>query len=208
MTAPAALAAELVPFPHAVVDGMWPDQLLRDVLDEFPAPTDPGWRRYDNGQERKMEGPTALWGPRTHELLDAIEALAPVLGAGFGIEGLVMETVGGGYHCIEPGGYLAVHSDFNRSPKSGLYRRLNLLVYLNAGWADDGGHLELWDDDGLTVSVAPEFNRTVVFETSDRSWHGHPRPAERWRFSVAAYFFSPEPPPGYRADQSTVWHAP
>ena len=70
-----------------------------------------------------------------------------------------------------------------------------------------GGYLELWDDKGIAVTIAPEFGTTAIFETSDISWHGHPRPANRWRKSVAAYFFSPEQPPGYRADHSTVWHS-
>lgn len=197
------------PFPHLVLDGWWEDDHLRDVLAEFPDPAAPGWRRYAGTNERKLEGPPGMWGPRTRTLFDAIRDRTPDLEAAFGIPDLRMETIGGGYHCIEPGGYLAIHTDFNRSPRSGLHRRLNLLVYLNDAWDEplDGGHLELWDA-SPRVSVAPEFNRTVVFETSDHSWHGHPKPATRWRRSVAAYFFTEAPPPGYTADHSTVWHAP
>lgn len=201
------LSVNRSPFPHLVTDGWWDDALLRDVLGEFPAVDAPGWRRYDNGNERKAEGPPGLWGPRTRELFALIESRSSELEQLFGISGLQMETVGGGYHLIAPGGYLAVHADFNRSPRSGLFRRLNLLVYLNDDWDDPGGHLELWNADGREVDVAPEFNRTVVFETSDHSWHGHPTPASRWRRSVAAYFFTEEPPPGYAAEHSTLWHA-
>jgi len=192
------------PFPHLVVDGFWLTSLLDDVLAEFPAPTAPGWKQYGNGNERKFEGPEALWGTQTRELLRLIGACSGYLSDAFRIPDLTMETAGGGYHLIPPGGRLAVHTDFNRSPDTQLYRRLNLLVYLNRDWADPGGLLELHGDDRV-VEVEPEFNRTVVFETSDRSWHGHPHPAGRWRFSVAAYFFSPEPPPGYEGDHSTRW---
>lgn len=194
------------PFPHTVIDGWWDVDLLRAVRSEFPASTAAGWRRYSNTNERKLEGSEGLWGPRTLELLEQIKQRTPELETVFGIPGLTMETVGGGYHCIEPGGYLQIHTDFNRSPQTSRYRRLNLLVFLNDDWNEPGGHLELWDANPA-VSIAPEFNRTVVFETSDRSWHGHPKPASRWRLSVAAYFYSEEQPPGYRADQSTVWHA-
>lgn len=200
------LTVEKTPFPHIVVDGWWDDELLRDVLGEFPEPGAPGWRRYLNDNERKLEGPPGLWGPRTREFYAGVERRAADLEAAFGIDGLAMETIGGGYHCIEPGGYLAVHADFNRSPASGRYRRLNLLVYLNDDWQDVGGHLQLWDGGGPVVDIAPEFNRTVVFETSAHSWHGHPIPAKRWRRSVAAYFFTADPPPGYRAEHSTIWH--
>jgi hypothetical protein len=195
------------PFPHAVTGGHWDEQLLRQVVDEFPDPASPGWRRYENSSERKMEGPPGLWGPATRELFGLVEARIPELEAAFGIEGLRMETVGGGYHLIPPGGYLAVHADFNRSPHTGHYRRLNHLIYLNDGWDDPGGHLELWNAGGREADIAPQFNTTVVFETSDHSWHGHPTPAARWRRSVAAYFFTEEPPPGYAAEHSTLWHA-
>lgn len=197
---------ETVPFPHVVVDDWWDHDLLCEVVEEFPDPSAQGWRSYRNGQERKLEGPPILWGPSTQALFDQIGARGPVLEALFGIDDLTMETIGGGYHLIEPGGYLQVHSDFSVSPSTRRFRRLNLLVYLNEDWQDEGGHLDLWDDAGPCVSVAPEFNRTVVFETSARSWHGHPNPAKRWRKSVAAYFFTEAPPADYAGDQSTVWH--
>lgn len=193
-----------VPFPHVVVDGYWSDDMLLDVVTEFPAPLDPRWKRYGNANEGKYEGPPDMWGPATGDLFRRIDKLAPALSEAFGIPDLTMETIGGGYHLIPPGGHLQVHTDFNRSPDTQLYRRLNLLVFLNRDWQDPGGLLELHGDDRV-VEIAPEFNRTVVFETSDRSWHGHPHRAFRWRFSCAAYFFSPEPPPGYTEDHSTRW---
>jgi hypothetical protein len=195
------------PFPHAVGQ-LFDDDLLRQVVAEFPTADAPGWKRYNSDAELKLEGPPAMWGEATREYFDELGAMGDFLSDLTGIADLSMEVVGGGYHLIPPGGYLDVHTDFNRSPHSSLYRRLNVLTYLNDDWTeDDGGYLELWDDDGLALSIAPEFGTTAIFETSDRSWHGHPVPTNRWRRSVAAYFFSPEPPPGYRADHSTVWHA-
>lgn len=195
------------PFPHLVVEGWWSAELLQAVLAEFPDPAAPGWKRYDGDRERKLEGAQRLWGPRTWDLLDEIRQRGPELAEAFGLPDLHMETVGGGYHLIEPGGLLDVHYDFNRSPRTGRFRRLNLLVYLNEDWQDPGGHLELWDAEKRVVDIAPEFNRTAVFATSDRSWHGHPHPAQRVRRSVAAYFYTREPPPDYVGDHSTVWHA-
>lgn len=200
------MTLQAAPFRHAVIDGWWSETDLRDVLAEFPEPSAPLWKRYSNSTERKLEGPPALWGPRTHDLFAQIEARTPELEELFGIAGLHMETIGGGYHLIEPGGYLNVHADFNRSPRTGRFRRLNLLTYLNDGWNDEGGHLELWDMDKRVVDVTPDFNRTVIFETSDHSWHGHPAPAKRWRRSVASYFFTDAAPQGYTEDHSTVWH--
>lgn len=197
------------PFPHVIRDDDWSPTLLQAVLEELPHPSDPRWVRFENEHEHKYGSTPDMWRPWTRELLDEIAAEAPTLSEAFGIPDLTMETVGGGMHLIPPGGLLGIHTDFNRSPDTGLYRRLNYLVFLNRNWTDDGGWLELWpDDDGEPTVIAPEFNRTVIFETSDRSWHGHPMPANRYRASVAAYFYSPEPPPGYREDHSTVWRQP
>lgn len=194
------------PFPHVIADGMFESDWLRAVRDEFPPVDVPGWKRYGSEREMKLEGPPGLWGPETRALFRAFEDLVPWLENLFGIPGLAMETVGGGYHLIPPGGYLGIHTDFSRSPHTGRHRRLNLMVYLNEDWQDNGGHLELWDETGPAVDVVPELGRTVVFETSSTSWHGHPKPAARERRSVAAYFFTDEPSPGYAGEQSTVWH--
>lgn len=201
------LPVKLHPFPHLVADGLFQPKLLENVLAEFPSSDAPGWKAFSNSTERKLEGSNPrMWGVATTLILHQMAAQAPGLSKAFGTPPLTMETIGGGYHLIEPGGYLAMHADFSRSPMSGKYRWLNMLVYLNHDWDEEGGQLQLWDDDGPAVSVAPEFNRTVVFRTSGSSWHGHPVPNVRPRRSVAAYFYADEPAPGYIGDHSTRWH--
>lgn len=200
---------KLDPFPHSVTDGLWTDDTLAAVVAEFPDSGAGGWRAFANSTERKLEGSNpAMWGPQTRGLLTAMGTMAGELSEAFHTPPLSMETIGGGYHLIEPGGYLAMHADFSRSPATGKYRWLNMLVYLNASWgSENGGELQLWNDDGPAVSVTPEFNRTVVFRTSGSSWHGHPKPVVgRPRRSVAAYFYADEPAPGYIGDHSTRWH--
>jgi hypothetical protein len=199
---------EAYPFRHFVKDDFWDPALLRGVVSEFPERNDKRWKTYFNDMEGKLEGGSAMWGSHTNALLAEMEALAPVLSTLFDIPKLKMETVGGGYHNIPPGGKLGVHADFNRSPSSRLYRRLNMLVYLNEDWTEkDGGFLELWDSNECVKRVLPTFNRMVVFETSSTSFHGHPvpLPGPRSRKSIAAYFFSPQKPENYVEDHSTVW---
>jgi Rps23 Pro-64 3,4-dihydroxylase Tpa1-like proline 4-hydroxylase len=96
-----------------------------------------------------------------------------------------------------PGGFLKVHVDFNRHPLLNLDRRLNLLVYLNEDWRDEyGGHLELWPADMSRCErrILPVFNRTVVFSTTDASFHGHPAPLAcpegMSRKSVSFYYYT------------------
>lgn len=202
------IQVKLHPFPHLVADGLFQPQLLESTLAEFPGPDAPGWKSFSNSTERKLEGShPRMWGVSTIMILRQMAAQAEGLARAFGTPPLTMETIGGGYHLIEPGGYLAMHADFSRSPATNRYRWLNMLVYLNHDWQDDeGGQLQLWDDDGPAVTINPEFNRTVVFRTSGSSWHGHPVPNTRARRSVAAYFYADEPAPGYLGDHSTRWH--
>ena len=87
---------------------------------------------------------------------------------------------GGGFTRFKRGGALGVHADFNFYPRLNLYRRLNLLIYLNEDWPEAwGGDLELWDREGkrCVQRISPVFNRAVIFDTSNFSYHGHPATA-------------------------------
>ncbi|MEX2217571.1 MAG: 2OG-Fe(II) oxygenase [Phycisphaerales bacterium] len=110
------------------------------------------------------------------------------------------QLAGGGIHETGPRGHLDVHVDFNYIPDRQLHRRLNILVYFNPGWRPEwGGNIELWDKDVKVCehSFSPVFNRCVVFETNDVSFHGVTAvtcPADRARKSFAAYYYTKEAP--------------
>jgi len=57
------------------------------------------------------------------------------------------------------------------------------------------------------MRIAAQFNRTVLFRTGEDSWHGHPEPLEgdAERRSLAAYYFTADPPPGSAPAHSTVF---
>ena len=80
-----------------------------------------------------------------------------------------------------------MHVDFNLHPL-GVYRRANLLLYLNRDWKW-GGSLHIGEK-----RISPEFNRAVLFETSEDSWHGHPEPLDcpenETRKSIAIYYYT------------------
>lgn len=200
------MIVDTVPFPHFVADEWFDRDLLRDVLTEFPDRLDAGWRECDNAHERKLGGGPDMWGPNTDEYFAELASRASELADVFDLPELHMEAVGGGYHLIEPDGFLDIHTDFSKSPATDRYRRLNVLTFLGIQWDEsDGGALELWDDHRCVVEVLPEFGRTVAFVTSATSWHGHPNPTCRKRRSLAGYFFTDEQPADY-VSQSTVWH--
>jgi Rps23 Pro-64 3,4-dihydroxylase Tpa1-like proline 4-hydroxylase len=200
------------PFPHIALDGVFPDDVLEGLLADFPAPDSMSWMRFDNRDEKKLGffHETTTITPRVRAFLDAMNGFEMLLflEALTGIEGLIPDPYfgGGGIHQIEPGGFLKIHADFNVHPKLKLDRRLNLLVYLNKDWRDEyGGHLELWNPT-LTervASIAPLFNRTVVFSTSEQSFHGHPEPLRSppgvTRKSVSLYYYTAGRPEEERA---------
>jgi Rps23 Pro-64 3,4-dihydroxylase Tpa1-like proline 4-hydroxylase len=124
------------------------------------------------------------------------------------------ELNGGGIHITGPGGRLDVHVDFNYLESRKLHRRINILIYLNPVWEERwGGHIQLWDRDVKTCrhSFAPSFNRCVIFETSQISFHGvtpiattSPYP----RLSFAGYYYTRETPGNWAGNvHSTVFKA-
>ena len=124
------------------------------------------------------------------------------------------QLVGGGIHETGPRGHLDVHLDFDYIPERELYRRLNILVYFNRDWQSDwGGEFELWNSEvtKLEHSFAPKFNRCVLFETNNRSWHGVNAvscPPGQSRKSFAAYYYTRAAPPWFDGEHhSTLFRA-
>lgn len=190
------------PYPHIVMDGVFPDWALEKVLEEFPSPQDwpESWgRRNDVYQNKFGSRGRDLIGPFTNAFIDALNSqpFLDFLSGLTGIPGLVAdhELIGAGLHQIARDGYLAIHADFNKAHHRD--RRLNLLVYLNEDWDEAwGGHFELWNQD-LTKkekAVLPVYNRMVIFNTDEKSYHGHPQPlrcpVDRSRKSIALYYYT------------------
>ncbi len=193
------------PFSHISFDNFLPVDILEKVLQEFPDVNDPQWQQYksetENGKlaSSKYEMIPAharyvLDQLNTPPFLQFLETLT-------GIKGLIPDPyyVGGGMHQTKPGGWLGMHVDFNRYEQLKLYRRINVLVYLNKEYKEEyGGHLELWDDNMKVCheKIAPLFNRCAIFTTSENSHHGHPDPLNfpegETRKSLAWYYYTVE----------------
>lgn len=125
------------------------------------------------------------------------------------------ELFGGGLHQSLAGAFLNVHVDYNFHPRTKMHRRLNVLVYMNKDWKDEyEGHLELWDlgknEKILLGRYAPAFNRCVIFETNEISFHGHPKPLKTPkdinRKSIATYYYTATRPKNEIAgDHNTIY---
>src|ERR1700761_8293587 len=219
------LAAEFrnaQPFRHIVIENFFTPEACAQLLDDFPA-FERGNARNENGElgaKSTVERIREL-GVSYARLDDAIQApqFLALIGTITGIPDLLFDPwyFGGGTHENREGQDLDPHVDFNRHPVEGWHRRLNLIVYLNQEWHDAwGGSLELHSDprteDDRIKLVTPLYNRAVIFETTETSWHGFSRiglPADKKhlsRRSIALYFYTKERPVEELADtHSTIY---
>jgi hypothetical protein len=187
------------PFPHLVLDDLFPAEALEALLEELPPVSSEKWVHQLDELMFKSNLRSAV------DLEEAGYAFSSMLhSAAFlyflteitGIEALLPDPYlgGAGYHVMHEGGKFEVHADRNTDYHCGLQRRLAMLVYLNKAWQPEfGGQLELWNQDGSRCEkvIEPIFNRTVIFEIADTNFHAV-RPvasgAGATRKSFAAYF--------------------
>lgn len=191
------------PFPHIVLDDFLPKDVARLALDHFPAEALASDRVFEMGyagqhkrqvlpEECDAEARRLFHFFNSQPMLEFLEGLTT-------IPALLPDPyfVGGGYHETTRGGKLGIHADFRINEQLHLHRRLNVIVYLNERWEREwGGCLELWSRDMArkVVEVEPLFNRAVVFNTDESSYHGHPDPLQTpehvRRRSLALYYYT------------------
>lgn len=198
------------PFRHVVIENFFDAQSASALLAQFP-PFERGNARNEDGEignKSTVERIREL-GPAYAALDDLVQSSAFLarLTQLTGIPELRYDPwyFGGGTHENRSGQDLDAHVDFNRHPVEPWHRRLNLIVYLNPEWDDTwGGLLELHSDpraaDDRITRIAPLYNRAVLFETTEWSWHGFEcitvpaTRAEVTRRSIALYFYTTERP--------------
>jgi Rps23 Pro-64 3,4-dihydroxylase Tpa1-like proline 4-hydroxylase len=209
------------PYPHAVFDGFLGEELACSLARAFPAPNHRGWIRRDYPEQSGRMGQLQRSNfdgidSSLRQLLAELSGMAflDFLGVLTGIDGLIPDPHfrGAGPSLTLPGGRLALHADFNRDRTRHLARAVTVLYYLGADWDDSwGGALELWNEE-LTqceARYAPVLDRLVVMAHGDRFWHGHPAPlacpADRYRASVAAYYYAASPSIEDTEAHGAVW---
>ncbi|KAA9133253.1 2OG-Fe(II) oxygenase [Marinihelvus fidelis] len=196
------------PFRHVAVDGFFRPEVATELLAAFPA-FDEKLAMNENGQvggKAVNEKVTGL-GPvyqRLDQLVSSRE-FRDLVSQLTGIPDLQYDPYyfGGGTHENLHGQGLDAHVDFNFHPKTRQHRRLNMIFYLTEEWQDEwGGSIQLHRDPHLPpsqdeiVTITPLFNRCVIFETTETSWHGFPRielPEDKRglsRKSFALYYYT------------------
>ena len=194
------------PFNHVIIDNFFTEETVNNLLLEFPNYESEKWDfHYSNAIENKKacnhwdKFPKTtylvmsyLCGPEFKKIVEDITGQKSVQ-ADVGLHG-------GGWHAHKTNGKLNIHLDYSIHPKLGLERKYNLIIYLTPNWLPEwSGGLELWSHDDATgrakervALVENQFNRAVLFDTTQNSWHGLPDnlncPDGEMRRSLAIYY--------------------
>jgi Rps23 Pro-64 3,4-dihydroxylase Tpa1-like proline 4-hydroxylase len=195
------------PFNHIIIDNFWTEEVANALVKDYPAYDSPVWNaHYHNAIEDKKacnhwdKFPELTYKAFTYlnskPFVDIIETIT-----GHWDIHTDVGLHGGGWHCHHMGGKLNVHLDYSIHPKLKLERHYNLIVYMTPNWDSSwGGGLELWshNEDGsakeCVQTVENKFNRAVLFDTTQYSWHGLPDdlrcPDGINRQSMAVYYLT------------------
>ena len=212
------------PYKHIVIDNFL-DQKMADLcLSSFPSLDKPCWEhandkdievKYRTNWKSEFDIPENIVEVvRILNSADMLRAMASRLS----IPKLMPDPYfsGGGLNVTTRGGLLDVHVDGNYHDSSGLNRRLNAILYFNPGWQPQwGGEFGLYDKVGKDClkRVPPLFNRLVIFDSHDFSFHGLPEPIafpqEHNRKSIILYYYTKSPRPdqqiGVAEPHSALW---
>ena len=195
------------PYPHLVIDDLFAPELLDRLVEEFPKPKNRDWIVWDTEHELKTTSRGiddlsmftqifCLW-LNSRAVISTIESIV-------GINNLVGDPLfhGAGLHEMYSGGWLEMHADYTKHFTLPLMRRINILIYLNRDWdASWGGELALQEPKNpqTQVSYPPYFNRTIIFPTTAKTFHGVPTPLSCplncSRKLLSIYYWNPIPMP-------------
>ncbi len=193
------------PFDHCVIDNFFTEDFAHKISQDFFNYESDKWFHYQNPiEDKKALNDWNIFPPTTYSALFMLQSNEFVRLLSLTVGELLYVDHGlhgGGWHIHATGGNLNPHLDYSIHPKIGLQRRLNIIVYLSKELdpKNHGGHLGLWSHDSetsrpkvLEKEIEPLFNRAVIFDTTQNSWHGMSRPLIQpigiYRKSLAIYY--------------------
>ena len=181
-----------LPYPYAVQDGILDPAFAEAVQKEILAIPSDQWDRYQNPFEAKytLRDKYAFPPHLKHlfeELMnpDFVKQIGEIVGHKLYLD---LTRNFWGVHLYEPGDKLDIHVDAGIHPVLSFKKQVTLGIYLSANWKEEYGcHLEVWRGENAknndtrllekVASIAPIFNRLVLFTCNDYAWHGNPEPA-------------------------------
>ena len=193
-------------FDYCVVDNFFKEDIANKLSEEIPSFESSFWHEYNNAIElKKTCNDWNKFPPLTYSVFSFLNSRLFIdhIGKASNIDPLYSDPGlnGGGWHIHSNGGKLNPHLDYSIHPKLKLERKLNIIIYLEKDWRSEwGGHLGLYSDTlagkskKLEIEIEPNFNRAVIFDTTQNSWHGLSRivatPDGYFRKSLAVYYLT------------------
>jgi hypothetical protein len=193
------------PFDYVIIYSFFNDSFAETLSQEFPDFDSDIWHQYSNAIEIKKT--CNNWNVFTEKTYLAFAFLNSEKFVSYLSDNLFDGKQlysdpglnGGGWHIHKQGGKLNTHLDYSLHPKLKLQRKFNIIVYMNPNWEPSwGGALGFWGNSStekpgnLEKSVDCLFNRAVIFDTTQNSWHGLPEPVvcpkTEARKSIAVYY--------------------
>jgi len=195
---------------HIIVDGFLDNDMAQKCQTDILQASPNMWDRYDNCFEQKStyrdknnfpQNINNLYDYLTSShFIDKLNILTGLY--------LINETdkILWGIHMFNNNDKLDIHVDAGRHVKTGLIKAITFGLYLSHNWTEtNGGHLEFWDGDSSHIEfpkiyncktrILPVFNRCIIFENNNNSWHGSPEPClcengEKRIFLTLSYFIN------------------
>lgn len=177
------------PYPHLMIEDILDETFAKAIQEEILNIQNDDWDRYNNPFEKKYTLRNKTNFPRyTAKLFEILESDKFI--------NIISEIVGIklykdeyrhflGVHKYDDNDYLDIHVDAGIHPMNKMKKQVTLGIYLSKDMSEsNNGQLELWSGDNSSyhyakifkknVSIAPLFNRLILFECNDYSWHGNP----------------------------------
>ena len=201
-------------FKYWVIDNLLPDDIAVKIARAFP--DEEKLRQRDSLREYKrvgvdfdsydklMEQITYVF--HDAEIVKSIEDLT-------GFQKMIpdRELYAGGLSSMTNNSFLNPHLDNSHNDSKSHYRILNLLYYVSEDWkTESGGNLVLfpYGINEESVTVTSRFNRLVLMETHDKSYHGVSKVnSQIARRCVSNYYFSKSPTVDYHYDHVTSFYS-
>lgn len=187
-------------FNYWVIDNLLPEDMAVKIARAFP--DEEKLRQRDSLREYKrvgvdfdsydelMERITYIF--HDTDIVKCVENLT-------GFQNMIpdRELYAGGLSSMTNNSFLNPHLDNSHDDSKTHYRVLNLLYYVSQDWkTENGGNLILFPHgiEKEPVTVTSRFNRLVIMETNDKSYHGVSKvQSEIPRRCVSNYYFSKNP---------------
>ena len=179
------------PYPYAFQDSILNEEIAKKIQTEILDIPDDAWDRYENPFESKYTLRDKYNFPENlNKLFNDLESgefvnkLSEITGYR-----LLLDSTRNfwGVHKYNSGDKLDIHVDAGLHPITKQKKQVTVGIYLSSNWkVEYGCNLEMWSGDSSESnkaklyekmdSIAPLFNRMVIFNCNDYAWHGNPEP--------------------------------